>query len=56
MNIPWLDEGKGVCSDPQPHPPPCQFFLKHKEILVPQVDSYLEGSMCEVPCTNGVVL
>ncbi len=31
---------KGVCSDPQPHPPP-QLFFKHMEILVPEIESYL---------------
>ncbi len=35
---------KGACSDPQPHPPA---FFKHIEILVPNVESYLEGFVCE---------
>ncbi len=38
---------KGACSDPQPHPPP--IFFKHiMEILVPEVESYLEGFVCEI--------
>ncbi len=36
---------KGACSDPQPHPPT---FFKHREILIPKVESYLEGLMCEI--------
>ncbi len=36
---------KGACSDPQPHPPN---FFKPMEILVPEVDLYLEGFMCEL--------
>ena len=32
---------KGACFDPQPHSP--NFFFKHTEI-----ESYLEGFMCEV--------
>ena len=42
---------KGACSDPQPHPP---IFFKHMEILVPEVESYLEDCMCEVSCTNSL--
>ena len=34
-----------VCSYPQPHP---STFFKHMEILVPKVESYLEGFMCEI--------
>ena len=40
---------KGACSDPQPHP---HGFFKHIEILVLELESYLEGFMCEVSCTN----
>ncbi len=36
---------KGACSDPQPYPP--YIFFKHTVILVPEVESYLEGFMCE---------
>ncbi len=39
-------------SDPQPHPPT---FFKQMEILVPKVESYLEGLMCEILCSNGVI-
>ncbi len=38
---------KGVCSDPQLQPP--IFGTRH-----PEVESYLEGCMCEVPCKNSV--
>ena len=38
-------EIKGSCSDPQPHSPT---FFKHMEILVQEVDSYLEGFVCEI--------
>ncbi len=40
-----LDFIKGACSDPQPHPP---IFFKHMEILVPEVESYLEGIVDEI--------
>ena len=40
---------KGACSDPQPHPPT---FFKHMEILVPKVELYLEGFMCEILCAK----
>ncbi len=43
---------KGACSDPQPHPPT---FFKHMEILVPKVESYLEGFMCEILCAKSVL-
>ncbi len=36
---------EGACSHQQPHPPA---FFKHMEILVPKVESYLEGFMCEI--------
>ncbi len=35
---------KGVCSYLQPHPP---IFSNIMEILVPEIESYLQGSMCE---------
>ncbi len=38
---------KGACSDPQPYPIPPTFF-KHMKILVPEVESYLEGFVCEI--------
>ncbi len=40
-----------VCSDLQPHPPT---FFRHMEILVPEVESYLEGFMCEISCVKSV--
>ena len=41
-----------ACSDPQPHPPT---FFKHTEILVQEVESYLEKSfMCEMACAKSV--
>ncbi len=43
---------KCACSNPQSHPP---LFLEHKEILAPEVESYLEGFMCEVACARSVV-
>ena len=36
---------KGVCSDPQLNSP--SFPSKHMEILVPEVELYLDGFMCE---------
>ena len=36
----------GACSDPQPHPP--TFFSNIMKILVPEVESYLEGFISEV--------
>ena len=40
-----IDKFKGACSDPQPHPPN---FFKHMEILLPEVESYLEGFVYEI--------
>ena len=41
---------KGACSDPQPHPPN---LVKHMEIFwYGEVESYLEGCMCEVSYTS----
>ena len=38
---------KGVCSDPRPHPP--TFFQTYGDFgMVPKVESYLEGLMCEI--------
>ena len=48
-----LKVSKVACSDPQPHPPPPTFF-KHMEILVPKVESYLEGLMCEIWCADSM--
>ena len=42
---------KGACSDPRNHPPA---FFKHLEILVPEVESYLQGFMCEISCAKSV--
>ena len=42
---------KGSCSDRRPHPP---FFSNIMEILIPKGESYLEGFMCEVSCTNSL--
>ena len=43
---------QGACSDQQPHPP--NFFFKRQD-LVPEVDSYLEGFVCEVGRAKSVV-
>ncbi len=40
---------KAACSDPQSHP---QTFLL--EVLIPEVESYLTGFMCEMGCTKSV--
>ena len=40
---------KGACSDQQPHPP---IFCQAYGNLVPEHESYLEGYVCEVSCTN----
>ncbi len=29
-------------------------FFKHMEILVPEVESYLEGCVCEISCANSL--
>ena len=42
---------KGACSDPQPHP---QTFFKHMEILMQEVESHLEGYVCEVASTKSL--
>ena len=46
---------KSACSNPQPHP--LIFFFTHIEILVPEIESYLQGLfiyMFEVACAKSV--
>ena len=48
---------KGAYSDLQPYRPPPPLFPKYMEILVPEVESYLEGCVSEKPSRklkNGV--
>ena len=39
---------RGACSDPQPHSPPPQYFVNCMEILVLEVELYLESFKYEV--------
>ncbi len=42
---------KGACSHPQP---PSPTFFRHMEILVPNLESYLEGFICKKLCAKPV--
>ncbi len=46
------EQRKGACSDPQPHI--TDLFSNTLTILLPKVESYFEGFVCDVVCASVV--